>query len=260
MLYEMKMATQFFHKEGLMSVLHRTWQYVLKLPRYLFFSFKQIRLGRDLDLHDLVNYAFTGGGGLIKPLQVRSEIMQLINIIKSKPPKYVLEIGTSNGGTLFLLSRIATVDACIISIDLPLGAYGGGYPAWKRPFYKSFAQKDQTIRLVRADSHEPATKGKVATILQRNKIDLLFIDGDHTYEGVKQDFEMYEPFVKKGGMIVLHDIVPHRQEHGCGVDRYWNEIRGKEEYQEFVENPDQQWAGLGLIIKRDPVKSNLNLE
>jgi predicted O-methyltransferase YrrM len=147
----------------------------------------------------------------------------------------------------------------MISIDLPLGAYGGGYPAWKRPFYKSFAQKDQTIRLIRADSHELATQEEVAAILQTNKIDLLFIDGDHTYGGVKKDFEMYEPFAKDGGMIVLHDIVPHRQEHGCGVDRYWNEIKEKKEYQEFVEDPDQRWAGLGLIIKRDPVKSNLNI-
>jgi len=259
MLYELKMAGQLFRKEGLMSVMNRTWHYVVKLPRYLLFSFKQMHPGRDLDLHDLVNCAFTGGGGLIMPLQVRSEIIQLLETIKLRPPKYVLEIGTSNGGTLFLLSRIATEDGCVISIDLPLGRYGGGYPAWKRPFYKSFAKKEQTIRLIRADSHEPATQEKVVAILQTNKIDLLFIDGDHTYGGVKKDFDMYEPFVKDGGMIVLHDIVPHRQEHGCGVDRYWNEIKEKKEYQEFVENPDQQWAGLGLIIKGGLVKSNLNI-
>lgn len=259
MLYELKMAGQLFRKEGLISVMNRTWHYVFKLPRYLLFSFKQMHPGRDLDLHEWVNFAFTDYGGLIMPLQVRSEILQLINIIQLKPPKYVLEIGTSNGGTLFLLSRAATEDACMISIDLPLGAYGGGYPAWKRPFYQSFAQKDQTIRLIRADSHEPVTQEKVAAILQTNKIDLLFIDGDHTYGGVKKDFEMYEPFVKDGGMIVLHDIVPHRQEHGCGVDKFWDEVKEKKEYQEFVENPDQRWAGLGLIIKSDPVKSNPNI-
>ena len=259
MLYELKMAGHLFRKEGLISVMNRTWHYVFKFPRYLLFAFQQMRTSRDLDLHDLVNYAFTGCGGLIMPLQVRSEILQLLNVIRSKLPKYVLEIGTSNGGTLFLLSRVATEDACMISIDLPLGAYGGGYPAWKRPFYKSFAKKEQTIRLIRADSHEPVTQEKVAAILQANKIDLLFIDGDHTYEGVKKDFEMYEPLVKDGGMIVLHDVVPHRQVHGCGVDKYWNEIKNKHRYQEFVEDPEQQWAGLGLIIKGDPVKSNLNI-
>jgi predicted O-methyltransferase YrrM len=259
MLYELKMAGQLFRREGLLSVMNRTRHYVFKLPCYLLFWFKQMHPGRDLELHEWVNFAFTGCGGLIMPLQIRSEILQLLKIIELRTPKYVLEIGTSNGGTLFLLSRVATEDACMISIDLPLGAYGGGYPAWKRPFYKSFAQKDQIIELIRADSHEPATKEKVAAILQTNKIDLLFIDGDHTYEGVKKDFEMYEPFVMDRGMIVLHDIVPHRQEHGCGVDRYWNEIKGKKEYQEFVENTDQPWAGLGLIIKGDPVKSSVNV-
>jgi predicted O-methyltransferase YrrM len=262
MLYEIKMALQILRREGLSSFVSRTYQYIFKWPRYLLFSLKMMRLnpGWNLELHEWVNFAFTGYGGLIMPLQVRSEILQLLNVIQLRPPKYVLEIGTSNGGTLFLLSRVAKEDACVISIDLPFGAYGGGYPAWKRPFYKSFAQQDQTIRLIRADSHEPVTREKVAAILQTYKIDLLFIDGDHTYEGVKKDFEMYEPLVKDGGMIVLHDIVPHRQEHGCGVDRYWNEIKKKLKYQEFVENPDQRWAGLGLIIKSGPVKSNLNTE
>lgn len=36
-------------------------------------------------------------------------------------------------------------------------------------------------------------------------IDLLFIDGDHSYEGVKDDWENFSPFVKKGGWIYFHD-------------------------------------------------------
>jgi predicted O-methyltransferase YrrM len=42
----------------------------------------------------------------------------------------------------------------------------------------------------------------------RKRLDFLFIDGDHTYEGVKQDFEMYTPLVRKGGLVAMHDIVP----------------------------------------------------
>jgi predicted O-methyltransferase YrrM len=251
MLYEMKMARQLVRKEGLISVINRAWRYILKWPRYPLFSFKIRQLQRDknLDVQELVNFAFTGYDGLVMPLQVRSEIFHVLNILQLKPPKFILEIGTSNGGTLFLLSGVAAADGCIISIDLPFGQYGGGYPAWKRLFFKSFAKTSQIIELIRADSHNPATREIVATILQDNKLDLLFIDGDHTYEGVKKDFEMYEPLVKAGGIIILHDIVPHRQKHGCGVDRYWDEIKRNHEHREFVENPDQQWAGIGMIIK-----------
>lgn len=35
--------------------------------------------------------------------------------------------------------------------------------------------------------------------------DLLFIDGDHSYEGAKQDFDLYFPIVKEGGLVVFHD-------------------------------------------------------
>jgi predicted O-methyltransferase YrrM len=251
------MARQILRREGLASCARRTWHYIYKWPSYLLFAMKMMRLnsGCGLDLHKWVNFAFTGYSNLIMPLQIRSEILQLLDSIQSRPPKYILEIGTSNGGTLFLLSRVATEDACVISIDLPLGPYGGGYPAWKRLFYKSFARKDQVIRLIRADSHEPVAQKKVEAILQANRIDLLFIDGDHTYEGVRADFEMYEPFVKEGGMIVFHDIVSHRWEHDCGVDRFWDEIRNSHEHLEFIENPNQGWAGLGLILKGGSVKS-----
>jgi hypothetical protein len=34
---------------------------------------------------------------------------------------------------------------------------------------------------------------------------LLFIDGDHRYEGVRRDFEMYSPLVGAGGLIAFHD-------------------------------------------------------
>ena len=37
------------------------------------------------------------------------------------------------------------------------------------------------------------------------KIDLLFIDGDHSYEGVKLDFELYSKLLSPKGVIILHD-------------------------------------------------------
>jgi hypothetical protein len=40
----------------------------------------------------------------------------------------------------------------------------------------------------------------------REKIDFLFIDGDHTYEGVLADLNNWTPFIKQGGVVVLHDV------------------------------------------------------
>lgn len=50
-------------------------------------------------------------------------------------------------------------------------------------------------------------QGNSAELIERwsKPIDLLFIDGDHSYEGVKADYENWAPYVKKGGFIAFHD-------------------------------------------------------
>ena len=42
-------------------------------------------------------------------------------------------------------------------------------------------------------------------VRQDIKIDLLFIDGDHSYEGVKKDFELYSTILSDNGIIIIHD-------------------------------------------------------
>jgi len=51
-------------------------------------------------------------------------------------------------------------------------------------------------------------------------IDILFIDGDHTYLGCKGDYEKYEPFVVSGGLIFIHDILQPKS----GAREYFEEI------------------------------------
>ena len=79
------------------------------------------------------------------------------------------------------------------------------------------------------------------------KIDVAFIDGDHTYSGVKKDYDIYKKFVKPGGFMVFHDIVPHGNKR-VGVPQFWKEIREKYEYKEFVEDWNQKWGGIGLLF------------
>lgn len=181
--------------------------------------------------------------------QKKKELMDFIKIYKKFNPKIILEIGTYDGGTLFFLSRFASPDAKLITIDLPEVANDYGYSPAKIPFYKSFKLKGQRIHFIRAISQSPAAIKKIKKILKKEKIDVLFIDGDHSYEGVKKDFTIYEQFVKKGGLVIFHDIVEHPIELKCEVDRFWDEIKKKFKYEELISQKNEKWGGIGIIRK-----------
>lgn len=207
---------------------------------------KEIGNLNEMDSKETIDFLFSKKSELITPWQFKEELLQLAQEIEIMKPEIIVEIGTANGGTLFMASRLASINALIISIDLPGGEFGGGYPDWKIPIYKSFARKNQTIELVRENSHSDQTFEKLQNLLNGQKIDYLFVDGDHTYEGAKMDFEKYRTLVKKGGKIGFHDIVIHK-ESKCDVYKLWNEVKKNYEYQEFVNDWEQNCFGIGLI-------------
>ncbi|MDQ7033067.1 MAG: class I SAM-dependent methyltransferase [Desulfonauticus sp.] len=249
-------ALEIARDEGLTTLIKRSWDFLkfklnlkekyhrLVIP-YAIWKLKRMKFE---SIEDLVDFSFNWLSGLIRPIQIREEIIQLLKLLSERKPKVVLEIGTANGGTLFLFTHVASEDATLISIDLPGGMFGGGYPDWKIPLYKAFARHNQKIHLIRADSHDPKTLEFVKKILNRRKVDFLFIDGDHTYEGVKKDFEMYSPLVGKSGLIAFHDIVEHPPETKCEVHKFWNKIKKNFKYKEFIKDYDQKWAGIGVLF------------
>jgi len=197
LIYLIKNTLNYLKTKGILFVIKQLYIYIKKtiyIPYVLFFYNKHKNID---DLDQLINLSFDKFGGLLKPIQVKHEFLNFLKFVKEINPKYILEIGTANGGTLFLFSKIAKGDASIISIDLPGGGFGGGYPFWKIPLYKSFASKNQRIHLIRASSHDKSTLENVKKIIGDRKVDLLFIDGDHTYNGVKNDFEMYKSLLTK---------------------------------------------------------------
>jgi cephalosporin hydroxylase len=188
--------------------------------------------------------------GLIRPTQIKEEFVELLKIFKELNPKYILEIGTAHGGTLFNFCKLAQDDATIISIDLPEGPFGGGYPEWKVPIYQAFAKENQKLYLLRKDSHQEGTLEEVKRILNGNQLDFLFIDGDHSYEGVKKDFEMYSPLVRKGGIIAFHDIAKNYFDPECQVDLLWEDFKLNSNFnlKQIIKQPFEGWAGIGILF------------
>lgn len=64
-------------------------------------------------------------------------------------------------------------------------------------------------KLIKANSHKSETVNIVKKQFPEG-IDLLFIDGDHSYNGITNDFNNYFPLVNKGGYIVFDDYLPYK--------------------------------------------------
>lgn len=206
---------------------------------------------REKGLDGILSTAFNHDVGYwsyhsIRPSQIPSEIKQLTKEVKEISPRTVMEIGTAKGGTLYLWSRYLKSCKRIISIDLPGAPFGGGYPQTKIKFFKLFAP-DKELHFLRGDSHSKEIANRASQILKQERVDFLFIDGDHTYKGVKQDFEMYSKLVRGGGIIAFHDIVYHPHIPSCEVDKFWNEIKHKYASKEIIGSENQEWAGIGVL-------------
>jgi len=243
----LKRAYNVLRVEGLSSFRSKALWWIQEFSRVCYATVTVRSFTRDHEPKQLVDFVFKSYGGLLKPLQIKDEIIRLVQIVKDKNPSTILEIGTACGGTLLLFCRAASNRAKIISIDLPYGMFGWGYPIWRTPLYKSFARFEQDIALIRKDSHENSTLTEAKSALGGRPVDFLFIDGDHTYEGVKKDFEMYSPLVRKNGIIAMHDIAEHPKEMKCNVSKFWEEVKQRYRNIEIIAEKGQIGFGIGVL-------------
>jgi predicted O-methyltransferase YrrM len=191
-------------------------------------------------------FAFASEVGIT---QEPDEIRWLFELVRAERAQAVLEIGLDEGGTLFLWTRAAGPDALLMAIDTrPPGALGmrSPFPLARR----NFAHSSQRVELLMpADSHDPATRGRVESLLGGRKLDLLFIDGDHSREGVWADFELYSPLVRAGGIVAFHDVSEITYPAVQGVRDFWREFKRDHETAERVLGAG---PGYGIGVYRLP--------
>ncbi len=129
----------------------------------------------------------------------------LYDIINLYPEDYNLnyvEIGCYAGGSACLVSQRKNTN--IFSIDL-------GQPIPPEIVIKNiekFNTKNNKFEYIQGNSQEQETLTKLKKFIQ--DVDVLFIDGDHSFIGVKNDFDLYSPLVKSGGYIIFDDYNDHQ--------------------------------------------------
>jgi len=130
---------------------------------------------------------------MIQPTDINEHLQTLHMLSVELNLKNILELGTRTGeSTIALLFATKELDGKMTSVDI-------------EPCNEA---KDKVRKL----GLEPYWNFIQADDLKLNwegQIDHLFIDTSHTYEHTIAELKKFEPYVRKGGLITLHDIISH---------------------------------------------------
>jgi len=173
-------------------------------------------------------------------LQAPFELVEVMKFLMTRGIKNYLEIGTHYGGSFACFYPLCSGKR--IFIDHPTKTTAEIHQGRAEKF------KNMTnVHPIIADSHLPETVEKVRDILQGELLDFLYIDGDHTYEACKCDYELYKDLVNpQKGVIGFHDINESNQTrmYGADVHKFWVEVKGNK----LSISQGLEWCGTGLLI------------
>ena len=163
------------------------------------------------------------GNCICKLDQIPDEFDWLMNRFQKLDPSNICEIGSWHGGTLFYWLSHSRPGSKVVSVDINHAHVELTVDRWKMNSTPDVSK----LHLITGDSASKETARKVKKILPT--IDFLFVDGDHTREGLIADLETYGPMVRKGGIISIHDTDPRvievQERGGHGVSRVWQELK-----------------------------------
>ena len=161
-------------------------------------------------------------------------------LIRELKPEVFVELGTHNGFSYFVACQTVKelgLPTKTYAVDHWLGDPHAG--EFDDSVYKSVVeinrQYESFSTLLKMSFSEARAE------IKDGIVNLLHIDGFHTYEAVKEDFETWLPKVNQSGVIILHDI--HVRHADFGVYKYWAEVKQKYQTIEFVGS-----YGLGVVF------------
>jgi hypothetical protein len=154
-------------------------------------------------------------------------------------PRTIVELGVHRGFSYSVfcqaVQRLHLATRCF-AIDTWVGDEHAGF--YGDEVYEAVClhnrRYDAFSRLIRSDFSDAC--GQFAD----GSIDLLHIDGCHTYEASRHDFESWAPKLSKRGVVLFHDTAEYSK--GFGVYRLWDELRRRYPHFEF-----RHGHGLGIV-------------
>src|SRR6516162_4464935 len=167
-------------------------------------------------------------------------------------PRTIVELGTQNGVSYFALCQ------AVKSLGLPTRCFA--VDTWKGDehsgFYDENVYRDFALfhdkrynafsRLVRSTFDEALSH------FEDRSIDLLHIDGLHTYEAVHHDFYSWLPKLAENAVVMFHDT--NVRERNFGVFKFWGEISAQHPHFVFLHGHGLGIVGLGRTYS-DPLRS-----
>jgi predicted O-methyltransferase YrrM len=216
----------FYH---VLRIIWRCLRFVFRLPDNIRQNYKEFVRVRN-DPENFINefgiqYRAIAGYRLIDGWLTDSQAVKLFNLTLALTDNpVVVEIGAWQGKSSVVLGKGIQnkKNAILFCID-PFDASGDkiseerAYRPYLQNITKNFWQRAKYPLLERFKRNLKINRvDKIITILHgysqdfsqlfSERIDLLFIDGNHEYASVKRDFEEWSLKLKSGGILILHDV------------------------------------------------------